>query len=420
MDISIRPSPIAGSIRAIPSKSHAHRLLICAAFADRETTLQMGAGSEDIDATARCLTALGARIARERDAVTVVPAAAPMEDAVLDCGESGSTFRFLLPVAAAAAKRTTFTGRGRLPERPIGELMQVLRAHGAAFSAEKLPFSVTGKLTGGRYALPGNVSSQYITGLLLALPLVKEDSEIALTTALESKPYVDMTLNALSAFRVRVETRKDGYGIAGNQKYVSPGRVQVEGDWSNAAFFLCAGALGAGVEVTGLNLFSAQGDKAILEYLTRFGARVERTENAVRIHAGTLRGCEIDVGDTPDLVPALSAMAACAEGETRLVNAARLRLTESDRLHACAALIEALGGRVRENPDSLVIAGGGLNGGTVNSFRDHRIAMAAAVAAIRCKNEVRILGAEAANKSYPAFFEDYAKLGGTVNVVDIG
>lgn len=412
MIASIKPAKLSGTIPAIASKSDAHRLLILAALCPGETRLILEQRSEDIDATIACLRALGAEIMLLPDGVRVRGIERVNENPLLDCGESGSTFRFLLPVAAALCERARFTGSGRLPERPIGELMTVLQAHGVAFSAERLPFETIGKLAGGNFALPGNVSSQYLTGLLLALPKLPQDSTVLLTTRLESAAYVDITLHALKRFGVRVEAQNGGYTVPGGQAIQSPGELRVDGDWSNAAFFLGAGALGNPVTMTGLHLDSPQGDKAILDALRRFGARVETTQEAITISPAALSGCTIDVGETPDLLPILAVLGACAKGETRLVNAARLRLKESDRLASVSAMLRALGGRVEELPDALVISGGQLAGGTVDSVRDHRIAMSAAIASVRCTDQVTILGADAVKKSYPAFYTDFNKLGG--------
>ena len=413
----ITPALLGGSIPAIASKSDAHRLLILAALSHGETRLIMEQRSEDIDATIDCLRTLGATIEILPEGVLVRGIEHPNENPLLDCGESGSTFRFLLPVAAVLCKQARFTGSGRLPERPIGELMHVMQAHGVAFSAERLPFTTTGRLTGGEFSLPGNVSSQYLTGLLLALPLTERDSTISLTTRLESAAYVEITLHALRRFGVRVRAGDGVYAVSCGQEIQSPGTLTVDGDWSNAAFFLAAGALGNPVTLTGLSLDSPQGDKAILDALRKFGAVVETTEHTVTVLPAQLVGCEIDVGETPDLLPILAVLGACAVGETRLVNAARLRLKESDRLASVSAMLRALGGTVTELPDALVITGGALSGGTVDSCRDHRIAMSAAIAAIRCANEVTILGADAVKKSYPAFYTDYHKLGGYADVV---
>ena len=413
----ITPAKLGGTVPAIASKSDAHRLLILAALSQGETRLEMEQRSEDIDATIGCLRALGAEIEILPDGVLVRGIEHPNENPLLDCGESGSTFRFLLPVAAALCEHARFTGSGRLPERPIGELMRVMQAHEVVFSGERLPFSTNGRLTGGSFSLPGNVSSQYLTGLLLALPLTQQDSTISLTTRLESAGYVDITLHALKRFGVEVRVQDGAYAISGGQRIQSPGMLRVDGDWSNAAFFLAAGALGKPITVTRLNLDSPQGDKAILVALRKFGAVVETTTDTIRVSPAKLAGCTIDVGETPDLLPILAVLGACAAGETRLVNAARLRLKESDRLASVSAMLRALGGKVEELPDALLITGGALAGGTVDSCRDHRIAMSAAIAAIRCANEVSILGADAVNKSYPAFYSDYNQLGGHADVV---
>ena len=408
----ISPALLGGTISAIASKSDAHRLLILAALSHGETRLMMEQRSEDIDATIGCLTALGAAIEMLPDGVRVRGIEKVAENPLLDCGESGSTFRFLLPVVTALCEHARFTGSGRLPERPIGELMRVMQAHGVVFSAERLPFTTAGTLTGGDFSLPGNVSSQYLTGLLLALPTHDVDSTISLTTRLESASYVDITLHALRRFGVHVRAENGVYAISGGQTLTSPGELRVDGDWSNAAFFLAAGALGKPVTMTGLNLDSPQGDKAILNALRKFGANVEVTQRAVRVSPAPLTGCIIDVGETPDLLPILAVLGACASGETRLVNAARLRLKESDRLASVSAMLRALGGTVEELPDALAITGGALAGGAVDSCRDHRIAMSAAIASIRCAKTVTILGADAVNKSYPAFYTEFNQLGG--------
>ena len=417
MIASLKPTKLCGTIPAIASKSNAHRLLILAALCRGETRLIMKQRSEDIDATVACLRALGAKIALVPDGVFVHGIERVNEYPLLDCSESGSTFRFLLPVATALCEHVRFTGSGRLPDRPIGELLTVLQAHGVAFSAERLPFQTTGKLTGGRFSLPGNVSSQYLTGLLLAQPLLAEPSTISLTTKLESAAYVDITLHALRRFGVSVLVADESYRIPGGQTIHSAGELRVDGDWSNAAFFLVAGAIGAPVRLTGLNLNSPQGDKAILDALLAFGASLKATAKAIFVSPAPLFGCEIDVGETPDLLPILAVLGACANGETRLVNAARLRLKESDRLASVSAMLRALGASVEERADSLIVTGGKLTGGTVDSCKDHRIAMSAAIASIRCRGEVTILGADAVNKSYPAFFEDFNRLGGRAHVV---
>ena len=417
MNIVIEPSPLKGEIAAIPSKSVAHRMLICAALADGPTTLRIPKTSDDIDATADCLRALGAAITVNNEDYIVEPIAQIENIPQLDCGESGSTLRFLLPVAAAAADRCRFDGHGRLPERPLSDLTDAMKEHGVSFDGEKLPFTIGGRLRGGIYRLPGNVSSQYITGLLLALPLCEEDSVIELTTALESASYIDITLSVLKTFGITVHCERNRYIIPGKQVFRSPGTLPVEGDWSNAAFFLTAAALNNDITMTGLNPNSAQGDRKIIALLEQLGAVTQKDNGRLTLRSDELKGCTIDIQDTPDLLPVLSVAAAFAQGKTTFINAARLRLKESDRLASSAAMIENLGGRAEVGEDELTVYGTGLIGGTVESCNDHRIAMSAAVAATRCSKPVTILHAEAVKKSYPGFYNDYNKTGGKAHVL---
>ena len=417
MNIVIEPSSLKGEITAIPSKSVAHRMLICAALADGPTTLRIPKTSDDIDATADCLRALGAAITVNNEDYIVEPIAQIENIPLLDCGESGSTLRFLLPVTAAAADRCRFDGHGRLPERPLSDLTDAMKEHGVSFDGEKLPFTIGGRLRGGIYRLPGNVSSQYITGLLLALPLCEEDSVIELTTALESASYIDITLSVLKTFGITVHCERNRYIIPGKQVFRSPGTLPVEGDWSNAAFFLTAAALNNDIAMTGLNPNSAQGDRKIIALLEQLGAVTQKDNGRLTLRSDELKGCTIDIQDTPDLLPVLSVAAAFAQGKTTFINAARLRLKESDRLASSAAMIENLGGRAEVGEDELTVYGTGLIGGTVESCNDHRIAMSAAVAATRCSKPVTILNAEAVKKSYPGFYNDYNKTGGKAHVL---
>jgi len=417
MEIRVTPAALSGTVAAIPSKSHLHRLLICAALADAPTRIIAAASSRDIEATVGCLNALGATIRREGDTLLVSPIGETPDCPLLDCGESGSTLRFLLPVAAALCSKARFSGSGRLPERPIGHLLEELRRHGVNFSAERLPFTVSGRLTGGDYHLPGHVSSQYLTGLLLALPTCAADSRLRLTTALESSAYIDITLTALQRFCVRIDVQNGAYLIPGRQAFRSPGRIAAEGDWSNAAFFLAAGALAREVAVSGLDPASPQGDRRIVEILKNLGAKVSVCGHSVAVGPAELRGAVIDISPVPDLLPALAVLVAFASGETRFINGARLRLKESDRLAATAGLIRALGGSAEERGEELIVQGQGLQGGVAESCNDHRIVMAAALAAVGCVRPVIIRGAEAVAKSYPHFFDDYRSLGGIADVL---
>lgn len=412
MNITIAPGLLSGTHSAIASKSHAHRLAICAALADQPTTMALPTTSVDIETTLDCLEALGATITRTPGQVTIIPLTSGGKAPTLNCMESGSTFRFLLPVAAAVAEAVSFEGCGRLPQRPIGDLRTALEAHGVAFSAPSLPFATQGKLQGGDFALPGNVSSQYITGLLLALPKAEGDSTITLTSPLQSAAYVDITLRALAQFGVVIHQTATGYQIPGNQTFTTPGTVAVEGDWSNAAFFLVAGAMGKPVTLTGLDVTSPQGDKAILDVLRQFGAQVTVDGTTVTVAPGALRGCTIDIDPIPDALPILAVLATCATGETHFINGARLRLKESDRLESTAVMVNNLGGCAIEEPEGLIVRGTPLQGGTVDSYQDHRIAMAAAIATTVCQGDVCITRAEAVEKSYPQFYHDFNHLGG--------
>jgi len=393
MNRNIKPSPLFGTVPAIPSKSMAHRMFICAALSNTPTTVSCQGTSNDIEATKACLEAMQHNPCR------------------LPCGESGSTLRFLLPVVGALGLDASFVMEGRLPQRPLAPLDAQLEAHGVTLTRpEPNILRSTGKLQPGDYTLPGNITSQYISGLLFALPLLDGPSTLTVTGKIESAAYIEMTLSALEQFGVQI-TRNDNVYFIPNQPYVSPGKAFVEGDWSNAAFWLCAGAIGRPVTVTGLNLQSLQGDMAILDLLERFGAKVTRKGRAATVAPGPLHAIDIDAGGIPDLVPILSVVAAAAPGTTTIYNAARLRLKESDRIATVHKLLEDLGADVEETEDSLLIHGGKpLLGQTVDSCNDHRIAMSAAIASILCRGEVTVTDAEAVNKSYPRFWREFYQL----------
>ena len=390
MTQTIPKSHISGTIAAIASKSAAHRLFICAALAEASTKLVCRTTSRDMEATKACLAAM------ERGAA-------------LPCGESGSTLRFLLPVAAALGLETDFLMEGRLPDRPLAPLDEQLQAHGVTLSRPaREVLHVSGKLTPGDFVLPGNVSSQYISGLLFALPLLDGPSTLTVTGKVASAPYIAMTLDALARFGIRPEINGSVYTIS-PAVYRSPGKVRVEGDWSNAAFWLCAGALSGPVTVTGLDPDSLQGDRAVIDILRKFGAKTEQNGDSFTVSPGPLTAIDIDASAIPDLVPVLAVVAAAAEGTTRITNAGRLRIKESDRIQTVLAMLRQLGADAEETADGLIIHGGkALRGGTVDSANDHRIAMAAAVASTRCP--VTVEGAEAVKKSYPAFWTDLQSL----------
>lgn len=412
MTRTVAPGPRAGVIQIPASKSQAHRMLLCAALSREPSRLILDGFSADIEATMQCLEALGARCEETANGLSVTPVGVCPAQARLDVGESGSTLRFLLPVLGALGVQAEIRMHGRLPERPLSPLWEVLEAHGMRLQQDGTILHTDGQLIAGDYSLPGNVSSQFISGLLFALPLLGGNSTLTVTGALQSARYVSMTEQALA--EAGILTKKDGpvWQIGGGQRYASPAVQTVEGDWSNAAFFLCMGALSAtGVTVTGLNSTSLQADRAVTEILVRFGAELTVSEDAVTVRRGVLHGITLDAGPIPDLVPVVSCLAALCDGETRVENAARLRLKESDRLQTTAALLSALGGSVRELPDGLIISGRGrLSGGTADACGDHRIAMSAAMAACGCEGPVTVSGSECVAKSYPAFWEDFASL----------
>ena len=420
MRVTIWPGSVSGTLVAIPSKSAAHRLLIVAALSDRPTRVLFERSSQDIDATIRCLTGLGAVIRRDGAGCLVVPIdrSRSVGPCTLDCGESGSTLRFLLPVAGALGAEATFLMAGRLARRPMEPLAGQLEAHGCSLSLdqERNTLTVRGRLTPGEFSLPGNVSSQFFSGLLFALPLLKGESLLRLEGALESAGYVDLTLGALSRFGIRPWTLGEGGWAIGPQPCRSPGEIRVEGDWSNAAPWLCMGILGGGgVSVAGLDPDSLQGDKAVCQVLSRMGGIVTRQGETVTARRDSLLPSVIDARNIPDLVPVLAAAASCVPGETRIVGAARLRLKESDRLETTARLLNALGGAVTELEDGLLIRGvSRLTGGAADAAGDHRIAMAAAVASVVCDGPVTVSGAQAVDKSYPGFWSDLRTLGKTV------
>ena len=382
MDLTIRPRTLRGDITIIPSKSQAHRLLICAAFADKPTQLHCADTNRDIEATADCLRALGADIIRTETGYTVFPAARVPESAVLNCCESGSTLRFLLPIVGALGVDGVFQMEGRLPQRPLSPLWEEMERMGCSLSRPTATtLRCSGKLKPGSYSIDGSVSSQYITGLLFVLSLIQGETSLEITGKTESKPYIELTKAAMALFDA--------------PHYHSPGHIEVEGDWSNGAFFLAANELGSALSIRGLDQNSVQGDRAILGNLKQMD----------------IGSPAIDVSDIPDLVPIMAVVAAAKHGAS-FTNIRRLRMKESDRVATVMEMIENLGGKADASEDTLIIHGTGLIGGTVDSHNDHRIAMAAAIAATVCQKPVTILGADAVSKSYPKFWEEYERLGG--------
>ncbi len=417
-DIIVKPSQLYGRVTAPPSKSDVHRAIICAALSKGVCRIAPVALSDDIKATIGCVRSLGAAAKINGDVLTVDGTDIfKNKTASLDCKESGSTLRFFVPVAAAGGIETDFNGRGSLVSRPIGLFADILPKAGVdCETSGTLPLKIKGKLKAGTFKVAGNISSQFITGLLFALPLLDGDSKIVLTTPLQSIGYINMTIACLKKFGVNVETTDYGWFVKGNQKYVSRD-YRTDGDWSQAAFFLTAGAVSGDVTVDGIDINSTQGDKEIVNLLKSFGADVEVSDNSVRVRKSELSKADIDASQIPDLVPILSVLAGCAKNNTLIHSAERLRIKESDRLKTTANMLKSIGGKVEEKSDGLVIFGtGGFKGGTVDGSNDHRIVMSAAIAALACKDDVKITDRESINKSFPNFFDEYKRLGGVFDV----
>ena len=409
MDLRIEPRRLSGAVTPPPSKSMAHRLIISAALGSGVSIVRNVAFSQDIEATLRCMEALGAKWERlTDDAVQVTGIGQISPDSFtelprFDCGESGSTLRFLIPIALAVAGGGVFTGRGRLMERPQKPYFDLFDENGISYEQENGILTIQGRLTPGDFRLPGNVSSQFFTGLLFSLALLDGPSSIVSTTALESSDYIHMTIDAMENAGVHVAASEDGRSFQVASSTYTSFDGTVEADWSQAGFWYAANFLDSALQLHGLNPHSAQGDLVVADDYWKLARPGE---------------VELDISGCPDLLPPLAVMAAIRQGMTHFVNAARLRIKESDRLATVAALLNALGCEVEELPDALTVHGGKpLTGGTVDGANDHRIVKAAAIAATACQAPVTILGAEAVRKSYPNFWEEYQRLGGDIHVL---
>lgn len=399
-------------IAANSSKSEAHRLLICAALADGDTELVCTDTNADIDATAASLCALGASVRRTECGFHVSPIRQVTVGACLPVNESGSTLRFLLPLAASLGASCSFEMRGRLPSRPLSPLYELLSEKGAVMSAQGVnPLSLSGRIGSGNYSIAANVSSQYVSGLLFALSVANGESKIALMDKIESMPYIEMTVDALRTFGadIRYDTEERTFYVKGKERLHSPGRVRVGGDYSGAAFFLAAGAIGKNaVTVSGLDPLTRQGDRAMEDVLARMGAKIERNGDCVTVYPSSLHASSIDASQIPDLVPIIAVAASVADGKTVIYNAQRLRLKESDRIESVCEMLNSLGASVEPTENGMIIWGReSLDGGKVDSFNDHRIAMSAAIASLACKGSVTVRGFESKDKSYPEFDKQF-------------
>ena len=411
----------SGRINLPPSKSYTHRALLAATLANGTSILSPYRMSDDILATQEAISSLGAHCLSGNRCLAVTGGRFRKKPHTIFCRESGSTLRFLIPVLAALGVTTTYHGTGRLPSRPISPYIPPLQANGDSFSGKMLPFTVSGQLQPGNYSIAGNISSQFITGLLLALPLLSDDSQITILNPLESAPYVHMTLELLSQFGILIHQTETGFLVPGNQQY-RPCNYPIEGDASQASCFAILGCLGSNpITLSGLSPNSAQGDQILFSLLEDCGASVCWKNNDLTIHpAQTISPFTFDISQCPDLAPAVALLGCLCQGRSKITGCQRLRLKESDRFSTIVAALTSIGGKLQKADDCIVIDGiNSFSGGIANSFGDHRIVMALSVAAAFSSAPIIISHAEAIEKSYPDFYQDYHTLGGISHVINL-
>jgi len=426
MKIKIKPSILNGTIEIPPSKSYSHRAVIAAALAEsgKKSTIDNLKFSVDITTTTDIMENWGAEIERFESALDIAGndgKVAP-KDKYVQCNESGSTIRFLIPIGITSENELIFDGKGKLVDRPLESYYRIFDKQGIFYKNEKgkLPLTVNGKLKAGNYEIDGNISSQFITGLLYALPLLDGDSKLTINKNLESKGYIDLTLEILKLAGIKiVNNNYKSFDIKGNQIY-KPFDYTVEGDYSQVAFWIVAGIISANkdneVKCLHVNKNSLQGDREIIEIVERMGASLEIFDDYVIVKPSKTKGTVIDISQCPDIGPILTVLGALSEGETRIINGERLRIKESDRITSIKTELNKLGANVAEEGDSLIIQGvEGFTGGvTVSAWNDHRIAMSLAIASTRCEKEIILEGAESVRKSYPHFWDDFVKMGGEI------
>ena len=430
MKIKIKPGNLKGTIEIPPSKSYSHRAVIAAALAEngKKSKIDNLKFSVDITTTTDIMENWGAEIERFESALEIIGNGGKVvpRDKYVQCNESGSTIRFLIPVGITRENELIFDGKGKLVDRPLDSYYKIFKEQGLKYETTggKLPLTVNGKLKPGNYEIDGNISSQFITGLLYALPLLEGDSKLIINKNLESKGYVDLTLEILKLAGIEIVNNDyKSFDIRGNQTY-KPFDYTVEGDYSQVAFWIVAGIISANrdneVKCLHVNKNSLQGDREIIEIVTRMGAKLEIFDDYVIVKPSKTKGTVIDISQCPDIGPVLTVLAALSEGETRIINGERLRIKESDRITSIKTELNKLGGNVSEKGDSLIIQGvEGFRGGvTVNAWNDHRIAMSLAVASTRCEKEIILEEAESVRKSYPHFWDDFVKMGGEIEVIE--
>ncbi len=422
--VMINPGKLSGEVKIPTSKSACHRAVICAGLSKGISNISNVVFSQDVEATCEAMKNLGASIKKGSDSIKIEGLEElKLKHSNINCLESGSTLRFLIPIGATTGEKLTFEGKGKLVERPLKCYYNIFDEQKLKYNNVdgKLPLTIEGKLKPGEYKIRGDVSSQFISGLMFSLPLLNGDSKIIVTTELESKPYVDLTMDMLKKYSIQIENKNyKEFIIKGNQIY-KPSDYEVEGDFSQAAFWLAAGLLGNDIVCDGLDINSLQGDKAILNIIENMGGKISIEGNKVKAIPSKTQGTIIDASQCPDLVPVLTSLAAVSEGTTEIVNAARLRIKESDRLKAISMELNRLGADIEEKEDGLIIRGKeSLKGGEVQSWNDHRIAMALAVASIKCKEPVIIKDASCVKKSYPNFWKHFRALGGHIDEWSLG
>ena len=416
-DLKILPGKLKGTVSIPPSKSIAHRAVICGALAKGESQIEGIELSDDITATIQAMQALGANIFQEGNRLVIhgIGDASPSSQIhTVDCNESGSTLRFCIPIFSALGFPASYLGRGNLGKRPLQPYFDLFVRQGIPYHTGedgREILCVQGSLHGEEFVVPGNISSQFVTGLLFALPLLKGEASVRVTGKLESRQYLDLTCDVMSHFGVKVKEVEPQVWKVVQGRHYHPCHYTVEGDYSQSAFFAVANALGSDIKMEGLNPYSLQGDRVAVEVLSRMGAE----GGGMKSYNGLLQGVEIDASNCPDIIPELALAACLARGTTTILNAGRLRMKECDRLSAICQELGALGASITEKEDSMVIQGiQRLSGGTVWSHNDHRIAMMLAIASTCCSQPVLLRDYTCVSKSYQRFFDDFAKLGGKI------
>jgi len=420
MKVLIQPKPLKGTVFVPPSKSQAHRAIIAASLSKGKSVISNIEYSEDIVATIGAMEKIGAKFIRNTAHLIVsgVSKVSISDDNFIECNESGSTLRFVLPILSLSKEKVVFTGKRSLIQRPMNIYEDMFRRLNLAFIRNDDSIIINGSLTSGTYDVPGNVSSQFFSGLLFSLPLVKGDSKINIVGKLESKQYIDMTIDVVRQFGIMIDETAYGYFVRGGQSY-HPCNITVEGDYSQMAFFAVASALNGDIVCRGVPLVSKQPDRLITDYMSKMNCDFTFHDNSIHFHKSSPIAAEIDVSQCPDIAPILAILASLSQGTTLISGAARLKIKESNRLQSVYDTLIKFGVQAELGDDFLKIQGRtDLNGGIFDSFNDHRIVMSVAIASVRANHPVIIKNAEAVNKSYPSFFEVLEHLGADITYIE--